>query len=404
MLIKDIPLTNQVARLTEGDKNSIGEILFGKKYDQDCVNKIWEHILPLVICEDIKKARRQPLEHGGAIPDILSYMYQSLEKVKIKLIIPEGELHSDSPVSWKCGVEDGEGCILPLHSITQVKKRISTALGQAWIDSWEILGDTINRDRLNYELLNNGEIGVRRWFCAPYQDTFRFKEVSGEEMTYQLERVGGRRHRNGLRESMLSDFQCDPLSKNWEDTYPPRDFIREQNNLAPPNRKMCEKGTDPRRRYLREQYHIISENYEALSDMWGKDLAEDEEEMAERIKNFCVNANLWSVHKGPNGNPIFKKNQSDIKYYKDYLKIQLGLLITPYKNTTDKIGYVVEGKRYFHSQTHMGFRKGRWRKYGIGEVEAYNCSLLNYIGREQIFQKDGEGLLFIRDGQYLIRN
>ena len=153
MLIKDIPLSNQVARLTEGDKNSIGEILFGDKYDQDCVNKIWEHILPPAICEDIKRARRQPLEHLTAIPDILSYMYQSLEKLKIKLIIPEGELHSDSPVSW-CYVK--EGVMLPLHSISQVKKSISTALGNAWINSWNILGDTISREQLNYELLNNG--------------------------------------------------------------------------------------------------------------------------------------------------------------------------------------------------------------------------------------------------------
>ena len=403
MLIKDIPLTCQVARLTEEDKNSIGEILFGKKYDQDCVNKIWEHIEPPAICEDIKRLETYPdpynLLGSPATPDILSYMYLSLEKLKIKLVIPEGELHSDSPVNW-CYVK--EGVMLPLHSISQVKKSISTALGNAWINSWNLLGDTISREQLNYEILNNTEIGVRRWFCAPYQDRFRLKEVSGEEMTYQLERVGGRRHRAGLREAMLSDFQCDPLSKNWEDSYPPRDFIQEQNNLAPANRKMCDKGTDPRRRYLREQYHIISENYEALSDMWG---GMDEDEVAERVKNFCLNANLWSVHKGPNGNPIFKKNQSDIKYYKDYLKIQLGLLITPFKNTTDKIGCVgTDGKRYFYSQTHMGFRKGRRRKYGIGEVEAYNCSLLNYIGREQIFQKDGQGLLFIRDGQYLIRN
>lgn len=399
MLIKDIPLTCQVAKLTEEDKNLIGEILFGDKYDQDCVNKIWEHILPPAICENIKRARRQPLEHLTATPDILSNMFQSLDNVKIKLIIPEGEIHSDTPVSWNSG--GTEDCLMPPHSVKQVKLSISTALGNAWLNSWNLLGDTISREQLNYELLNSTEIGVRRWFCAPYQDRFRFKEVSGEEMTYQLERVSARRHGVGLREAMLSDFQYDPLSKGWEDSYPPRDYIQEQNNLAPANRKMCEKGTDPRRRYLREQYHIISENYEALSSMWG---TEDEDEMAERIKNFCVNANLWQVHKGPNGNIIFKKNQSDIKYYKDYLKIQLGLLITPFKNTTDKIGYVVEGKRYFHSESRMGFRKGRWRKYGIGEVEAYNCSLLNYIGREQIFVNDGEGVLFIRDGQYLIKN
>ncbi len=402
MLIKDIPLTNQVERLTEEDKNSIGEIIFGQRYDQDCVNKIWEHIKKPLIVQTINRIGQCPWIVATPQYDILSYMYKSLEDMKIKFIMPKGDDHTwdeNSGGSWAWG--QGAECQLPPHSITQVKKSISRAFGHAWIDSWELLDNTINRDRINHHILMNGEIRVCRWFCAPFCDRFRFKEVPGEEMTYQLERIGGRAHQGGLREAMLSDFQYDPLSKGWEDSYPPRDYIQEQNNLAPANRKMCEKGSDPRRRYLREQYHIISENYEALSSMWG---TEDEEEMAERIKSFCVNANLWQVHKGPNGRPIFKKNQSDIKYYKDYLKIQLGLLITPFKNTTDKIGYMVAGKRYFHSESRMGFRKGRWRKYGIGEVEAYNCSLLNYIGREQIFQNDGEGMLFIRDGQYLIRN
>lgn len=403
MLIKDIPLSNQVERLTEEDKNSIGEILFGSRYDQDCVNKIWEHIKKPLIVQTINRIGQCPWIVATPQYDILSYMYQSLENVKIKFTLPEGEIKSDTSVGWSVAPSEEKGDeILPPHSVSQIKKQISRAFGTAWIDSWEMLGDTINKEQLNHEILMNGKVRVRRWFCAPFCDRFRFKEVPGEEWTYQLERVGGRAHQGGLREAMLSDFQYDPLSKGWEDSYPPRDYIQENNNLAPANRKMCEKGSDPRRRYLREQYHIISENYEALSSMWG---TEDEEEMAERIKSFCVNANLWSVHKGPNGRPIFKKNQSDIKYYKDYLKIQLGLLITPFKNTTDKIGYMgTDGKRYFYSQTHMGFRKGRWRKYGIGEVEAYNCSLLNYIGREQIFQNDGEGVLFIRDGQYLIRN
>lgn len=399
MLIKDIPLTNQVERLTEEDKNSIGEIIFGQRYDQDCVNKIWEHIKKPLIVQSINRIGQCPWIVATPQYDILSYMYQSLENMKIKLILPEGELHSDT--RWCCQWKRTIGTPLPCHTFTQIKKSISGVFGNAYIDSWDLLRDRILREELNHRILMNGEIRVCRWFCAPFSDRFRFKEVPGEEMTYQLERIGGRAHQGGLREAMLSDFQYDPLSKGWEDSYPPRDYIQENNNLAPANRKMCEKGSDPRRRYLREQYHIISENYEALSSMWG---TEDEDILKERIKSFCVNANLWQVHKGPNGRPIFKKNQSDIKYYKDYLKIQLGLLITPFKNTTDKIGYMVAGKRYFHSESRMGFRKGRWRKYGIGEVEAYNCSLLNYIGREQIFQNDGQGMLFIRDGQYLIRN
>ncbi len=399
MLIKDIPLTNQVELLTLEDKNSIGEIIFQGRYDQDCVDKIWEHIKKPEYIKNIKFCGRSALPHLPPTTDLLSYMYRNLENMKIRINMNPGE-EWDATGTISFMKEKGWE-LVPPHCKGQVKESIARAVGTARMEAWNMLDNVVDMGRFNHELQRNQAIKLRRWFCAPFCDRFSFVEVEGEDLTYKLVRSGTRKHSGGLREAMLSDFQYDPLDRNHEDSYPPRDYIQEQNNLAPPDRKMCEKGSDPRRRYLREQYHIISENYEALGLSWNC----GEEEVAERIKNFCLNANLWSVHKGPNGNPIFRKNQSDIKYYKDYLKIQLGLLITPFKNTTDKIGYMGEdGKRYFLSMTHMGFRKGRWRKYGIGEVEAYNCSLLNYIGREQIFQNDGEGVLFIRDGQYLIRN
>jgi len=397
MLVKDIPLTAQLALLNEGDKNEIGEIIFGNIYDQDCVDKIWEYIKPLQYLETIKILKPPECLYP---PLPIDTLYKGLNGLSI--IIEGGE--SDWDLEDITVKFEREGCI---DSLPCAEKVIMDKIKSMIEDFDREIPDLSFNEYISQ---NPIVMKISRWCLAPYIETYEWTPDLLNPNKYRITWRGntytyGHLHSPNQKLAMLSDYmnQLDQSEKNsWERECVPREYMTYTNNQGEVSKVCQSEGQDPRRRHIREQYHIISENVDCLSDMWG---IEDEDILKEKIADWNVKANLWTTYKDPNGRIIFKKNQSDIKFYKDYLKIQLGLLITPYKNSIDKIGYDKgEGKRGFYSETHMGFRKGRWRRFGIGETENYNCSLLNYIGREKIFQNDGEGMLFIRDGQYIIKN
>ena len=253
---------------------------------------------------------------------------------------------------------------------------------------------------------------VIRWCCGPYEQ----KWIPDREGT--IKKIGDALVPRDLKStpsylpilkkrSILSDNQWD----EQEHEPNPTCWFNEYEHL--PNPRHNAPGLDPRRRYLREQYSMISEDYELLTELWlgqiPPNLFGDEREdwVKQKVADWSVKAGLWTLMPGSAaGRTKFVKNQSDIKYYKDYLKVQLSLTITPFKNAEDRFkvnSLTQEGKYYFAKVFRQGWRNSRWRKYGIGEVENYNCSLLNYIGRSAIFQQDGGGFLHINDGQYLIR-
>ena len=386
MLVKDIPLERQLALLNNEDKNNIGSLIFGDLYDQDCVDKIWSEIKELPFLKII----REPSLYGIWSLDYYFQQPFSFSQKKGEVKITSEQMLA--PYFYKT-------------IIKQLTKNYESPLLR--MENPEIKGGPEHR------------VGMPRWCLAPQLDELEFYvSEPAEEHLWDGENVGdqvgdsdqggqGRIITKLHKQSMLSDFQIDPHDYEYERT--PHSWITENNNQANLTKVRWALGQDPRRRYLREQYHIISENYSSLASMWG---ITDEEELRERVKEWNIKANLWSVAPNlawENGAVSFVKNQSDIKYYKDYLKIQLGLCITPFKNHIDKVQYdkaevggvVCKG---FIQESRMGFRKSRWRKLGIGEVENYNCSLLNYIGREPIFEKDNQKVLFVKDAQYIIRN
>lgn len=387
MLVKDIPLERQLALLNNEDKNNIGSLIFGDLYDQDCVDKIWSEIKELPFLKII----REPSLYGIWSLDYYFQQPFSFSQKKGEVKITSEQMLA--PYFYKT-------------IIKQLTKNYESPLLR--MENPEIKGGPEHR------------VGMPRWCLAPQLDELEFYvSEPAEEHLWDGENVGdqvgdsdqggqGRIITKTHKQSMLSDFQIDPHDYEYERT--PHSWITENNNQANLTKVRWALGQDPRRRYLREQYHIISENYSSLASMWG---ITDEEELRERVKEWNIKANLWSVAPNlawENGAVSFVKNQSDIKYYKDYLKIQLGLCITPFKNHIDKVQYdkvvLLDGQvcKGFIQESRMGFRKSRWRKLGIGEVENYNCSLLNYIGREPIFEKDNQKVLFVKDAQYIIRN
>ena len=383
MLVKDIPLERQLALLNNEDKNDIGSLIFGDLYDQDCVDKIWSEIKELPILKII----REPSLYGIWSLDYYFQQPFSFSQKKGEVKITSEQMLA--PYFYKT-------------IIKQLTKNYESPLLR--MENPEIKGGPEHR------------VGMPRWCLAPQLDELEFYvSEPAEEHLWDGENVGdqvgdsdqggqGRIMTKTHKQAMLSDFQIDRHDYEYERT--PHAWITENNNQANLTKVRWALGQDPRRRYLREQYHIISENYDTLSSMWG---ILDEEELMEKVRDWNVKANLWIMGKDRNGKTTFSKKQSDIKFYKDYIKVQLGLLITPFKNEPDRVQYdkttnTSYASRGYEQVWSMGFRKSRWRKLGIGEVEGYNCSLLNYVGREPIFQKDNQNLLFVKDGQYLITN
>jgi len=365
MLLKDIPLDRQLALLNVEDKNDIGSLIFGDLYDQDCVDKIWSKI-------------KEP-----------PYLHIFRDWI-------EGDRYLDEISFWinKGTVEIIEPILTP-HFYKSLINSISSYTEE--------------------DLLNHGthaSCEISRWCCGPYIKEFHISKPRTSSAlsrhippssTYYNLTYHGQMLSSGHKIGMLSEWQ---FMSDWEFDRTPGVWINENNNQANLDKVRRSVGQDPRRRYLREQYHIISENYDTLSSMWG---ILDEEELMEKVRDWNVKANLWIMGKDRNGKTTFSKKQSDIKFYKDYIKVQLGLLITPFKNEPDRVQYDKTSiskfaYRGYEQVWSMGFRKSRWRKLGIGEVEGYNCPLLNYVGREPIFQKDNQNLLFVKDGQYLITN
>tara|TARA_R110000868_G_scaffold94244_8_gene260200 strand:+ start:1490 stop:2674 length:1185 start_codon:yes stop_codon:yes gene_type:complete len=392
MLLKDIPLDRQLALLNVEDKNDIGSLIFGDLYDQDCVDKIWSEI------------KEPPYLHI-----LRDWIANDRYLNEISFWI-----NKEDPLSWQDGHPFGKVEIIEPILTPHFYKSLINSI-HIWVDKEK---DYLENQAFGWE---KPSCEISRWCCSPYLKEFYISKpfvyikssavsrhippiasLEGISTYYNLD---GGRHGQMLSSEhkigMLSDYQ---YMSDREFLRTPGAWINENNNQANLDKVRQSVGQDPRRRYLREQYHIISENYATLSSMWG---ILDEEELMEKVRDWNVKANLWIMGKDKNGKTTFSKKQSDIKFYKDYIKVQLGLLITPFKNESDRVQYdktTFLGQRGYEQVWSMGFRKSRWRKLGIGEVEGYNCSLLNYVGREPIFQKDNQNLLFVKDGQYLITN
>jgi hypothetical protein len=166
----------------------------------------------------------------------------------------------------------------------------------------------------------------------------------------------------------------------------------------------------PRSSYLKEQYFRADGNVRELNKIYPN---KSPAEITKMVEDYNVKTGLWVIKERKtliNGREkithSFKKNQDNIKYYKDYLKIQLHLEISPsidYKQKR-KIINRFNGTHHYEVGFKRGFCLGIWDAKGIGDREAFTTSSLNYYGREGIFKKDGDSFVRVRDGQYLIKN
>lgn len=379
MLLMDIPLCRQLALLTDDDKNKVGEWMFSDKYDQDCVDKIWEEVKEPPYLKMFRGLSDNTL--------MMDSLFNQLDGLTFKIHYPE------DGTFW---IE-----ILSECPIIGVKKSINELIKT-------LMGDELDiervKDVLDWNLTKLGPrpevlpvVRHKRWCMSPYCHKWWLNNM-GDDIYELGSGSNNYLHRKEYfsKTAILSDYQ----EGSWmlyEEEGVPIEYFNNSGNQGEVFKVCMAKGQDPRRRYLREKYHLISENLDALIDITGL----DSEKTKKWIEEWNVKQGYWTAHTTPLGNVKFNRNQSDIKYYKDYLKFQLGLVITPFRNYADRKSYKKDdGSLGFYNVSRMGFRYSRWKKYGIGEVDNYNCSLLNYIGREKIFQRDNNGLVVVRDGQY----
>ena len=277
--------------------------------------------------------------------------------------------------------------ILPLTEFkTQIFTPYPTGFKNLINGYWGALDDRVNDGRIApQKFLSLGEI--LKWM--------------GEVKHYNRIVQYGRRGSYVESGSGAEFFLHDTYVMNWKESLSWREFAVNS---------VLDMSETPRSSYLKEQYFRADGNVRELNKIYPN---KSPAEITKMVEDYNVKTGLWVLKERKtliNGREkithSFKKNQDNIKYYKDYLKIQLHLEISPFSDYKQKRKIInrFNATHHYEHDFKRGFCLGIWDAKGIGDREAFTTSSLNYYGREGIFKKDGDSFVRVRDGQYLIKN